>query len=115
MATVGGVPKMNAATNRRRGLSRRLAVLVMFTASLVHFAARAQGLGGAFDPEPNGFVQPIAIQPDGKILVGGGFTQIDGGAPRVYLARVNIDGSLDATFSNPAASNYVEALAVQAD
>lgn len=39
----------------------------------------------------------IALQPDGRILVGGNFTQFNG-APRNGIARLNTDGSLDAAF-----------------
>ena len=39
-----------------------------------------------------------AIQPDGKILVGGNFTQYNGTA-RNRIVRLNTDGSLDTTFS----------------
>src|SRR5262249_7802762 len=37
------------------------------------------------------------IQDDGKVLLGGDFTQIHG-AQRNYLARLNADGTLDNTF-----------------
>jgi uncharacterized delta-60 repeat protein len=40
----------------------------------------------------------VAIQPDGKILVGGNFTQYNGTA-RNRIVRLNTDGSLDTTFS----------------
>lgn len=39
----------------------------------------------------------VAIQPDGRILVGGGFNTYDG-VTRNRLARLNQDGSLDTTF-----------------
>ncbi|WP_198973132.1 delta-60 repeat domain-containing protein, partial [Xylophilus sp. ASV27] len=55
----------------------------------------------------------LAVQPDGKVLVGGGFTQL-GGQTRTYLARLNADGSLDTGF-NPDANNAVYSLAVQPD
>lgn len=44
--------------------------------------------------------QPIctmAVQPDGKILIGGGFTHYDG-VVRPCIARSNVDGSLDTSF-----------------
>ena len=47
----------------------------------------------------------IAVQADGKILVGGCFTSI-GGQARNYIARLNADGTVDATF-NPNADSYV--------
>ncbi len=42
-------------------------------------------------------VYAIAVQSDGKVLIGGQFTTI-AGASRNGIARVNPDGSLDATF-----------------
>ena len=59
----------------------------------------------------------MAVQPDGKILVGGNFTTFGGGdgtTPRNRIARLNADGSLDATF-DPGANGYVYAMAVQPD
>lgn len=46
---------------------------------------------------PNSWVETIAVQSDGKILIGGGFTTVDGVA-RAGLARLNGDGSLDTDF-----------------
>jgi uncharacterized delta-60 repeat protein len=45
----------------------------------------------------NGAVYTVFVQPDGKILIGGGFTTYDG-VPRTAIARLNADGSLDASF-----------------
>jgi uncharacterized delta-60 repeat protein len=60
-------------------------------------------------------VRTMAIQPDGKIVIGGGFTQYDG-TTRLGIARLNSDGSLDTTF-NPGAVYYlwVYATALQPD
>ena len=57
----------------------------------------------------------VAVQADGKILLGGDFTNYNGTA-RNYVARINPDGSLDMTF-NPGmgANNPVRAILVQAD
>jgi uncharacterized delta-60 repeat protein/uncharacterized repeat protein (TIGR01451 family) len=59
---------------------------------------------GSFDPSFNvgtstgGFgIETTKLQPDGKILIGGGFTNYNG-VPRKYLARINVDGSLDLSF-----------------
>lgn len=78
-------------------------------------------LDTTFDPGlgANDHVGAIAVQPDGKILIAGNFTQV-AGQPRHGIARLNIDGTLDATF-NPgtgadgAAPNDVLALLVQPD
>ncbi len=59
------------------------------------------------------FVESLAVQADGKILVGGGFTNLSG-QTRNRIARLNPDGALDTGF-NPGASGPVYSLAVQAD
>jgi len=68
------------------------------------------GLGGN-----NGycFVNCLAVQADGKILVGGYFIAL-GGQPRSCIGRLNPDGTLDTDF-NPGAGSSVYCLAVQAD
>jgi uncharacterized delta-60 repeat protein len=53
-------------------------------------------IGTGFDN--NGEVYSIALQPDGKILVGGGFTSFDGNYLNTRLVRLNTDGSLDSGF-----------------
>ena len=72
----------------------------------------------SFDPGANGeaAVLVVAVQPDGKILVGGTFSKLGGGGatPRNRLGRLNADGSLDALF-DPGANDIVYALAVQPD
>jgi len=66
-----------------------------------------------FDPGANSYVYSLAVQADGKILVGGQFTTL-GGRTRNYLGRLNADGTLDTAF-NPGAGSFVYSLAVQAD
>lgn len=51
------------------------------------------GFEGATQPE----ALALALQPDGKILVGGRFTSFNG-SPVINLARLNANGTLDATF-----------------
>jgi uncharacterized delta-60 repeat protein len=71
----------------------------------------------SFNPGTNSTVRGIAVQPDGKILVGGSFTAIGGGTadtPQPYLARLNADGTLDAGFAG-GANGAVGDLFVQAD
>jgi uncharacterized delta-60 repeat protein len=50
-----------------------------------------------FDPNANGPVYVVVVQPDGKILIGGGFTSVLG-VTRNRIARLNPDGTLDTTF-----------------
>ncbi len=45
----------------------------------------------------NNFVRSLALQRDGRILAGGGFTSFDN-VPRNYVARLNANGALDLTF-----------------
>ena len=75
-------------------------------------------LDTSFDPGANSSVFAVAVQADGKILVGGGFTTLGGGGTgtttRVFLGRLIADGSLDTGF-NPGANNAVDAVVVQAD
>lgn len=46
----------------------------------------------------NAFVSALAVQPDGKVLVGGFFSLADS-APRQSLIRLNADGTLDSSFN----------------
>jgi uncharacterized delta-60 repeat protein len=55
----------------------------------------------------------LGLQADGKILIGGDFTDVAGTA-RNHVARLNSNGTLDTSF-NPNADSRVYALAVQAD
>ncbi len=57
------------------------------------------------------FVLATAIQPDGKILVGGTFTTVLGVA-RNNIARLNSDGTLDTAF-NPNANGSVLSIVAQ--
>ena len=86
------------------------------------FVARLDEAGsrdGYFRPQPNAMVTSLAVQHDGKILLGGEFTllraaQTDTSWTRLHLARLNRDGSVDAAFApNPDAQ--VAAIALQAD
>ncbi len=56
-------------------------------------------LDTSFDPGTgaNDAVWVVALQTDGKVIVGGDFTQING-TNRSHIARLNADGSLDTTF-----------------
>ena len=70
---------------------------------------------------PNFAVDSIAVQPDGKVLIGGGFTSYNGAA-RKHIARLNSDGSLDTSFDPGTGAdggyylyNTVYSVVVQAD
>ena len=68
-------------------------------------------------------VLALGVQPDGKIVIGGGFDSV-GGVPRRDIARLNSDGSLDTSFDPGAGASlpstgfsapWVGALAIQQD
>src|SRR5204862_6818898 len=89
-------------------------LLLLFVAREV----RGQSALDGFDPNANGTVQVVVVQPDGKILLGGDFTTLSpnggGAVTRNRIARLNPDGTLDTAF-NPNASDTVYTIAVQAD
>jgi uncharacterized delta-60 repeat protein len=78
---------------------------------------------GAVDPslnpgQVNSVTEALAVQADGKILVGGHFTVL-GGQGRTNLARLNRDGTVDSAFNTGAqydtGGGEVRALAIQPD
>jgi uncharacterized delta-60 repeat protein len=85
-------------------------------------AAGADGAAGALDQgfaprvvTPRGDVRAIALQPDGKAVIGGDFLWIDG-TSRHRIARLEADGTVDTTFDpGTGADNSVYALALQPD
>ena len=94
------------------------------TPTVRNFLARLNvdgSVDSTFDPEPNGEVLAIARQPNGQILIGGYFSTLKpNGAgsttTRNSVARLNADGSLDATFDPNAHGPFtsqVNAIALQ--
>ncbi len=97
----GGAFTLAQTTDRGR--------IALFGTSGTVDAAWANGSG--FD----GTVEALALQGDGKVVVGGQFTAYDG-TSRPRIARLNADGSLDTTFAPGAGFDApVAAVAVQAD
>ena len=74
------------------------------TALLSILTTKSLAQASLFDPSfavgsgANGPLYSIVVQNDGKILVGGDFTQI-AGQTNLYLARLNPDGQVDPTFA----------------
>src|SRR5207253_4628574 len=91
-----------------------VALALAGSAAAVHGQSALDG----FDPNANGQVDVVVVQPDGKILIGGEFTTLspNGGVvvTRAHIARLNPDGTLDTAF-NPNADGTVDSIAVQAD
>src|ERR1700682_6138513 len=103
-------------TTRLRKLMKMAAMLLLFL--LLTAAVRGQSALDGFDPNANGTVYVVVVQPDGKILIGGDFTTLspNGGVAvtRNRIARLNPDGTLDTAF-DPNANGIVHSIAVQAD
>lgn len=51
-------------------------------------------------------ISAIAVQPDGKILIGGNFKTYNG-IERDCIARLNVDGTLDSTFLTPYWTSFI--------
>lgn len=75
-------------------------------------------LDATFDPGPNGpagTIWAVAVQPDGRVIIGGEFETI-AGETRGGIARLNVDGTLDTSFNLGAGTDgTVYALALQGD
>src|ERR1039457_1438591 len=102
---------------RARMRTIRFAGLALLAATGVALEAQsASPASDGFDPNADGIVNTLAIQPDGKILMGGYFTQLHpfGSPPsgHAYIARLNHNGTVDAGFS-PNANGVVRVLALQ--
>src|SRR5437899_9799205 len=82
-------------------------------------AVRGQSALDGFNPNANGEVEVVVVQPDGKILIGGTFTTLSpnggGAVTRNGIARLNPDGTLDTAFNPNATGGDVVSIAVQAD
>lgn len=76
-----------------------------FSAILVRLNSDGS-LDGSWNPGsgPDNSVKTIAIQPDGKILIGGNFSSYNS-TPFPYITRLNTDGTLDTSFSSASSPN----------
>ncbi|HLH57101.1 MAG TPA: hypothetical protein VKY92_26210 [Verrucomicrobiae bacterium] len=100
---------------------------ILVIGSFLHFSGiSARGLlrlnsEGSLDPTfssgagPDNNINTFAIQPDGRIIIGGDFTRFNTLA-RSHITRLNADGSLDPSFNPAAKTDYpVSAIAVLPD
>ncbi len=86
------------------------------------FAVKAQSprldpsfaLTSAGSAQGAAFIGDMLLQPDGKIVVSGDFTSING-RPAPGVARLLPDGQVDTAFAAPPINGLVVALALQAD
>lgn len=89
-----------------RALSRTLLVAAAILLSRLNATAAPGDLDLTFTPTFSYYgssarVQAVVVQPDGKILVGGLFNTVNS-LPRMGIARLNTDGTLDESFVPPA-------------
>jgi uncharacterized delta-60 repeat protein len=79
---------------------------------------------GSLDPTfnvgtgPDDVVNALLVQPDGKVVIGGLFLNYNG-TSHPYVARLNANGTLDASFGIPGISSFaqfgINAMALQPD
>ena len=95
-----------------------LGAIYLFAGTQFAFGSAQPGsLDGSFNPGTgvDQSVFALAIQPDGKIVIGGDFTTVNG-TGRMRVARLNGDGSLDSGFDPGLGPNdLVNAIALQGD
>jgi uncharacterized delta-60 repeat protein/uncharacterized repeat protein (TIGR01451 family) len=108
-----GVSSMVTIGQRRHawmdGIRRSLVHTVVAIGMIVGGAA-APASAQVFDPTFNatatgGVVFAVTPQPDGKVLIGGNFTTVNG-VTKLRLARLNADGSLDTGFTTTITSGF---------
>ncbi len=104
----GGAFYMSAFLPLKSGLVRMSASGAFDSSFNVGDGAHLNGSTGNLE-----VVNAIAVQRDGRIVIGGTFTGFNS-ATHNYLTRVEPTGALDATF-NPSADSTVNTLLVQAD
>ena len=84
----------------------------------VNYIARLQPDGGILDtsflPVLDAQAQVVSLQPDGKVLIGGRFTTVNG-TNQAGIARLNTDGSLDASFKPLLGNPQISTILVQPD
>src|SRR6185369_12651203 len=75
-------------------------LLLQLSTLCFHSRGAAGDVDLSFDPGSgvNGTVKVVVVQPDGKVIIGGEFTTVKG-LERRGIARLNADGSGDATFN----------------
>jgi uncharacterized delta-60 repeat protein len=83
----------NSGIQSRRGIARLNA-----DGSLDESFDPGLGVAGVLNQDPIPRVEVVALQPNGKAVIGGVFSRVNG-VNRGGLARLNADGSLDTNFN----------------
>lgn len=117
------VPGANAAVNTVAIQANGMALIGgdfdAFDTTPINYLTRLQTNGfmdysftNGYGRGANGFINAIVIDSIGRIVIGGNFTAVNGTNAN-HIARLNYDGSVDATFTNGFGFNsYVYALAI---
>lgn len=107
-------PPIPSHALRHRKSPRRLPALLAVVLVLAGAGiARAQTLDPAFVPSASDTVRAIAVEADGRILIGGQFVSLSGKS-RPMLARLAADGTVEAALA-ASPDDRVLAIAVQDD
>src|SRR5437868_3679149 len=110
---------VTAFTSLVRATSRGIRKTALFLLSVAVVlaggaaAVRGQSALDGFDPNANGIVRVVVVQPDGQTLIGGDFTAVLG-VTRNRIARLNPAGPHDTAFDTNA-NTIVDSVVVQAD
>jgi uncharacterized repeat protein (TIGR01451 family)/uncharacterized delta-60 repeat protein len=92
------------------GIQRNGIVRLLNTGAVDNSFDPGSGVNGT-----NGAIHCIAVQTDGKVIIGGDFTSFNN-VPSPRIARLNLDGSVDTTFNPGLGPNEsVRAIAIQSD
>lgn len=97
-----------------------LTIILAFFSLSMNVIAQAGSNDNTFnaldvDYDPGQGADAIAVQSDGKIIIGGAFTSYNGVAKN-RLVRLNTDGTIDASFNiGTGANNPINAIAIQSD
>jgi uncharacterized delta-60 repeat protein len=109
------MPFLSTPKTRLTGF-RFAGLVLMASLGSISGEMAASTANDGFDPNANGNVYTISLQPDGKILMGGSFTQLQpfGNvvSSHAYIARLNHDGTVDSSFS-PQAGDVVNTMTLQ--
>ncbi|ESU24531.1 hypothetical protein FEDK69T_09800 [Flavobacterium enshiense DK69] len=103
---------------------RRIYIYLIFLFYTLSALGQAGNLDTSFNPNDlgfgqgdgaNGSVKAVAVQPDGKILIGGDFTKYNG-TTQNHIARLNSDGTPDSSFNSGfGADSKINSIVVQSD
>src|SRR6266851_5331043 len=107
-------PRITATIHRASSI---LSILCLLFLLPQYLCGQPGSLDPSFAPLPgvDQSVFAIAIQPDGRIVIGGDFTAVNG-TPRKGIARLNSNGLLDSGFDPGLGPNdQVSAVALQGD